>query len=135
MLKDHIVDRRTGFQTPGPGFVGVGLNSDQKVSVLKEYSETFNLSKAAKSAVTTRSLVTLHLKEDKAFREAFENVTNELLDDVEESLYKQSKKSPIAAMQFLKAKRSKEWGNHKKTEDPVDKTSDKLKALLENENG
>lgn len=80
-------------------------------------------------AQTTRSVVMKNLREDKAFREAFEDAREEVLDDVEENLYKQSQRSPIAAMQLLKAKRSKEWGGVKKAE-PVDKSTEKLKQLL-----
>jgi hypothetical protein len=128
-LKDYIIDLRTSFLTPSPAHVGPSLNADQKIQILKVYSETFNLSKAIKAALTTRFIVKTHLKEDKAFKEAFDDITEEILDEVEESIYKQSKKSPIAAMQLLKAKRGGTWGP-KKPEQPVDQTSNKLKALL-----
>ena len=129
MLKDYQIDLKTGFLTPAPAHVGPGLNADQKTMFIAEYTKSFNFTKAAKAVLTTRPVIVHHLKEDKAFKEAFQNVVDEVLDDVEESLYKQSKKSPIAAMQFLKAKRSSEWGPPRKQE-PEDKTSDKLKDLL-----
>jgi hypothetical protein len=75
-------------------------------------------------------MVMQHLKEDKAFREAYEDTNDAILDETQENLYKQSKKSPIAVMQLLKNKRSEEWGP-KKPEVLEDKSSDKLKHLLE----
>jgi len=130
MLKDHVKDEKTGFLVPGPLCPHPRLEAAQKDMFLVKYSEVFNLSKAAKLVQTTRSLIALHIKEDKAFREAVENIKEEILDEIEESLYKQSKKSPIAAMQFLRAKRANEWGTKKAVEAP-DKTSDKLKKLLD----
>lgn len=129
-MKDHITDPGTGFLTPGPGFPGRGLTADQKKFFLKEYVKSFNLSKAAELASTDRRTVQQHLKEDRRFREAFEDVTERILDDVQESLFKQSQKSPIAVMQLLRAKRPDEWGGKRKQE-PEDKTSAKLRALLE----
>lgn len=130
-MKDHVVDTKTGFLTPGPLCPFPHLNAEQKALFLARFNDHFNVSKAAKEAATTRALITKHLKEDKAFAEAFQAVQDELLDDIEESLYKQSVKSPIAAMQFLRAKRPSEWGVSKKQAEAPDKTADKLKKLLE----
>lgn len=89
------------------------------------------MTKAAESVFTTRALIAEHMKEDKVFAEAVQAAVDGMLDDVEESIYRQSKKSPIAAMQLLRAKRAKEWGMAKKpTDNAVDRHSDKLKALL-----
>ena len=130
MLKDYRPDPKTGFLTPTPAHIGPGLNSDQKVMFLKKYGESFNVSQAAKLAQTTRDAIMTHLKEDKAFKAAFEAAQDEVLDEVEASLYRQSQKSPIAAMQLLKAKRSNDWGPAKKGIE-ADTKSDKLKKLLE----
>lgn len=133
MLKAHKIDPKTGFLTPDLGCQIPHFNADQKTLFLAYYAESFNLSKAARAVHTNRVVVSLHLKEDPKFREAVENVKEEILDEVEENLYKQSKKSPIAAMQLLKAKRSIDWGV-KKGEAVVDTKSDKLKALLNDPN-
>lgn len=128
-MKDYIVDPHTGFLTPSPALVGPGLNAEQKKMFLTKYSVSFNVTKAAKLAQTDRATVMLHLREDKAFKAAFEAAQDEVLDEVEASLYHQSQKSPIAAMQLLKARRGNEWGKPKKGEE--DDTSNKLKALLD----
>jgi len=133
LLKNYTIDTITGFLSPSPLCSSPVLTVNQKLAFLAKYAECFNISKAAKAAQTTRALVSLHIKEDKAFSEAFLGTQNELLDDIEESLYKQSKKSPIAAMQFLRAKRPGDWGVKKSVEGPTDKTSNKLKELLDAE--
>ena len=132
-MKDHKIDQKTGFLSPDPLCPLPHFNAEQKTLFLSRFRDFYNVSKAAKAALTTRTVVTKHLKEDKAFSEAFQAVQDELLDDIEESLYKQSVKSPIAAMQFLRAKRPVDWGVSKKATESVDKTSDKLKKLLEND--
>jgi hypothetical protein len=130
-VKDYTIDNKTGFLTPDPLCPLPHFNAEQKTLFLSRFRDFFNVSKAAKAALTTRALVTKHLKEDKAFAEAFQAIQDELLDEIEESLYKQSVKSPIAAMQFLRSKRPAEWGVSKKPVEGPDKTADKLKKLLE----
>jgi hypothetical protein len=133
LVKDYVVDPKTGFLTPSPALVGPGLNAAQKTLFISKFCSSFNFTKAAKQAQTDRATIQLHLSQDIAFQKAFQAAQDEILDEVEASLYSQSQRSPIAAMQLLKAKRSNDWVPNKKSEGS-DKVSDKLKALIDESN-
>jgi hypothetical protein len=91
----------------------------QKDAFLKAFEASWpNVTKAAKTADISRRRVYDWLNEDTAFKEAFDDIVDAKLDELEEGLKRasQEKAGWYFMLSLLKSYRPKRWGDRAKVE-------------------
>lgn len=133
-MKNYEIDKETGFLTTIVNNQVNGFTAKQKTIFLSAFEETGNMTKSAKLAGVTRSLVADHIEQDSAFYMAYKQIVEAHCDFAEENLIKMMRRNTVACFGFLRAYRNHVWGD-KKTTDTKSKTEEKLKKLLDQANG